>query len=174
MWLYIAWAIILAGAELTAAAQGTEFGFSLDYRTPTFARAAALLTIFRAAERAIRRNMQACTVDGLAGELCTVPDALRPIVERLEIAGLVLEISPEVSARHSGIFLLRDSSELTLAEVLEAIDSPPENINGDECVGAVLRSLAASERDAFRAITVKDLLEGRFAQCSSVEQRGLP
>jgi membrane protein len=163
-WIYIAWTIILAGAELAAAAQGTEAGFSLDYRSPVFVRTAVLLTVFRAAERALSRSAPPCTIESLAGELDAPLAILRPILDHLEDAGIIIELGNDFTASRSGLFLARDSSELTLAEVFEGFGRISESINGDERISGVLKSLAATERESLSGITVKDLVLGRFGQ----------
>jgi membrane protein len=161
-WMYIAWTIVLAGAELAAAAQGTEAGFSMDYRSPAFMRTALLLTVFRTAQRALSRSAPACTIESLAAELDAPLAILRPILDQLRDAGIVIELSSGSSAPRSGLFLARDSSELTLAEVLEAFDRLPENIHGDERISGVLKSLAATERESLSGLTVRDFVLGRF------------
>jgi len=161
-WIYIAWTIVLAGAELAAAAQGTEAGFSLDYRSPAFVRTAVLLTVFRTAERALSRKAPACTVESLAAELDAPSAILRPVLAQLEDAGIIIESGSDSSTSRMGLFLARDSSELTLAEVFEAFQGVPENIHGDERISAVLKSLAASEQESLSGLTVKDLVLGRF------------
>jgi membrane protein len=163
-WIYIAWTIILVGAELAAAAQGTEPGFSINYRSPAFARAAILLVVFRAAERALSRKAPACTIDSLAAELDTPVATLRPILDQLQEAGIMIELSNNSIASRSGLFLARDSSELTMAEVFEGFGQIPQNIRGDERICAVLKTLAATERDNLSGLTVKDLVLGRFSQ----------
>jgi membrane protein len=163
-WIYIAWTIILVGAELAATAQGTEPGFSINYRSPAFGRAAILLVVFRAAERALSRKAPACTIDSLAAELDTPVATLRPILDQLQEAGIIIELSNNSIASRSGLFLARDSSELTVAEVFEGFEQIRENIRGDERICAVLKTLAATERDNLSGLTVKDLVLGRFSQ----------
>jgi membrane protein len=163
-WIYIAWTIVLAGAELAAAAQGTEAGFSLDYRSPAFVRTAVLLTVFRTAERALSRKAPACSIESLAAELDVPSATLRPILDQLENAGIIIELGSDSNASRSGLFLARDSSELTVAEVLEGFERVPENIHGDERISAVLKSLAATEQEILSGLTVKDLVLGRFGQ----------
>jgi membrane protein len=163
-WIYIAWTIILAGAELAAAAQGTEAGFSLDYRSPGFVRTAMLLTVFRTAERALSRNASPCTIDSLAAELDAPAAILRPIVDQLQNGGIIIEASGDSNAARAGFFLARDSSELTLAEVFEGFARLPEKIHGDERICAVLNILALSEHESLSGVTVKDWVLGRFGQ----------
>jgi membrane protein len=160
-WIYIAWTIVLAGAELAAAAQGTEAGFSLDYRSPAFVRIAVLLTIFRTAERALSHNAPACTIESLAAELNAPSAILRPILDQLRNVGIIIELGSDSAPPRAGLFLARDSSELTVAEVFEGFYRLPENIHGDERIYAVLKSLAATERDSLGTLTVKDLVRSR-------------
>jgi membrane protein len=161
-WLYIAWTIVLAGAELAAAAQGTEAGFSLDYRSPAFVRTAVLLTVFRAAERALSPHAQACTIEGLAAELDAPATILRPILDQLQNAGIVIESANDSTTSLSGVFLARDSSELTVAEVFEPFEQVPENIHGDQRISGVLKSLATTQQESLSGLTIKDLVLGRF------------
>jgi hypothetical protein len=53
---------------------------------------------------------------------------------------------------------------LTVAEVFEGFGQIPQNIRGDERICAVLKTLAATERDNLSGLTVKDLVLGRFSQ----------
>ncbi|HKV55706.1 MAG TPA: YhjD/YihY/BrkB family envelope integrity protein [Candidatus Binataceae bacterium] len=161
-WIYIAWSIVLAGAELTAAAQGTESAFSLDYHSPDFVRTALLLTVFRAGERAQAPKAPICSIDRLAAELGAPKAILRPILDRLAAEGIILEADKAASPAHQGIFLARDSSELTLAEVFAAFERPADDSLGDQRIDSVLRGIAASQHEALGAITVKDLVKGSF------------
>ena len=161
-WIYVASTIVLAGAELAAAAQGTEAGFSLDYRSPGFVRTAVLLMLFRTAERALSRDGAACTIESLASELGAPPAILRPILDQLENAGIIIEVVSDSTASRSGLFLARDSSELRLTEVFEIFE-PREELHGDERIAAVLKSLAAIEHETLGALTVKDLVIGRIS-----------
>jgi membrane protein len=161
-WIYIAWTTVLAGAELAAAAQGTEPGFSLDYRSPGFERTAMLVAVFRSAERALSRTAPACTIDSLATELDAPPAVLRPIIDQLKSAGIIIEVTSDSTASRSGLFLARDSSELTVAEVLQGFGHIPETIRGDERICALLKTLAATEQESVGGVTLRDIVLGRF------------
>jgi membrane protein len=163
-WIYIAWTTVLAGAELAAAAQGTEAGFALDYRSPGFVRTAVLLTVFRAAERALSRNGPTCTIDSLAAELGAPTAILRPILDQLKNAGIIIEVSGDSNGSRTGVFLARDSSELTVAEVFQSFEPVPERIHGDERIAAVLNTLASTEYECLNGLTAKELVLGGFGQ----------
>jgi membrane protein len=161
-WIYIAWIIVLAGAEITAAAQGIEPAFTIDYRSPVFVRTAALLAVFRAGERMLSRRANPCSVQSLAAEMGMPITGIRPIIDQLAQAGLIIESGGRPPSE--GLFLARDSSEITLAEVLGAFYTAPENAHGDERIASLLKSLNETERDAMSRLTVKDLVSGHFEQ----------
>ncbi len=165
-WIYIAWIIVLFGAELTAAIQGIETTFDIDHRTPSFVRIAALLTVFRAGERMLARpGARPCTVHGLAGELGVSETALRPIVENLKRGGIVIEAAdtPSILNHGYGIFLARDSSAITVAEVLACLDRAAAKPRGDQRIVAILDSVTDAEREMLGGLTVMDLVSGRIA-----------
>jgi membrane protein len=165
-WIYIAWIIVLYGAELTAAIQGIEPTFDIDHRAPSFVRIAALLTVFRAGERMLARpGARPCTVHGLAGELGVSETALRPIVEHLKHGGIVIESaeSPSFFDRTRELFLARDSSTITIAEVLGCLNSASATPRGDQRIAAILDGLTAAEREMLGGLTVLDLVSGRIA-----------
>ena len=165
-WIYIAWNIVLFGAELTAVLQGVEPTFDIDHRTPGFVRIAALLIVFRAGERMLMQpGAKPCTIHGLAGELGVSETALRPIVERLKRGGIVIESADSSSFfnRGHGIFLARDSSKIPLAEVLGCLESTPATPGGDRRIAAILESVSAAEHELLGGLTVMDLASGKIA-----------
>ena len=160
-WIYIAWIIILAGAEITAAAQGIEPAFTIDYRSPAFVRTAALLAAFRAGQRMRSRDGKPCSVNSLAAEMGVPVTAIRPIIDQLAQSGLIVESGDKPP--RDGIFLARDSTDIALAEVLGAFYTTPENVRGDERISSLLEALNDTEREAMSRITVRDLIDGSFA-----------
>jgi membrane protein len=174
-WIYMAWVIVLYGAELTAAAQGITATFNLDHRTPSFVRIAALLTVFRAGERMMNREAPApvCTAHALAAELGVSESALEPVLDRLKRGGIIVE-SAERSAgrdRSPGLFLARDSSAISIAEVLECLDKEPASFHGDGRIVAILEGLTAAEREMLGSLTVQDLVAGRIAAPPEASER---
>ncbi|HEX3408713.1 MAG TPA: YhjD/YihY/BrkB family envelope integrity protein [Candidatus Binataceae bacterium] len=172
-WIYTAWIIVLYGAELTAALQGMEPSFDIDHRAPGFVRIAALLTVFRAGERMLAHaDTKPCTIHGLASELGVSESALRPIVEKLKQGGIVIESadSPTFFDRTQEIFLARDSSTITIAEVLGCLNRAPTVVHGDPRIAAILEGLTAAERDMLGGLTVLDLASGRISRAKNPER----
>jgi DNA-binding IscR family transcriptional regulator len=165
-WIYIAWSIVLIGAELTAVMQGIDPTFEIDHRTPGFTRIAALTIVFRAAERMQKRaGAEPCTVHGLANELRVPELALRPIVERLKRGGIVVEAMDSTSFfdRGQGIFLTRDSSKILLAEVLGCLESTAATPGGDQRITVLLQSVSSAEHELLGGMTVMDLVAEKIA-----------
>jgi membrane protein len=164
-WIYLAWIIVLYGAELTVAIEGIEPIFAIDRRAPGFVRVAALTTVFRAGEQMLARpGAPLCTVHRLAGELGVAETALRPIIEQLKQGGILIEAIDrrESADRTSGIFLARDSSKITLAEVFEALNLATASAHGHQPIAAIFKRLTAAEHELLAGLTVTDLVEGRI------------
>ncbi len=160
-WIYIAWMIVLFGAELTAAAHGGEASLAIDQRAPDFVRAAALLIVYRAARRMLEGpGAGACTARAIATEMGVNQPAVQPVIDRLKRGGIIVEAAE--GSNGGGIFLARDSASITVVDAL-VIFASPASAARDERIGAALTALAAAERGALGKLTLKDLALGNVA-----------
>jgi len=175
-WVYIAWIIVLAGAELTASAEGIEPVFREYNKSPNLVRTAALLTVFRAGQRMLRPDAKPCGAESLSRELGVTETFLSPIIDDLKRAGIIVESADALSAYRSGLLLGRDSSKIYLTEVLECFAAGGIDNHGDQPVAKVLEKLTAAERESLGAITIEDFVKGelnfgRNPQSADAEQR---
>jgi membrane protein len=171
-WIYMAWVIVLYGAELTAAAQSTAPALAISQDAPNFERIAALLTALRAGQRMAARDAPLCTAKSLAAEMGVAEVALHPVLGRLADAGVIVESSTPGAALH-GIFLARDSSTIPLTEVLAALEAPRSDGEANSPVASLIDGLGAAERAALGTLTVKDLVKGDFGATSPRTEDGL-
>ncbi|MGH7915828.1 MAG: YhjD/YihY/BrkB family envelope integrity protein, partial [Candidatus Binataceae bacterium] len=163
-WIYIAWVIVLYGAELTAAAQGIRPSFGIDYRTPAFARTAALLAVFRAGERMHQEKRAAgnCTAHSLATELSVSEAAVIPVIARLKGGGILVESieeSPYTNVDH-GLYLARDSGAISIAEVLACLQTGLIG-RASGRVHAIVQAIGEAEAEVLGSMTVRDLVAGK-------------
>jgi membrane protein len=158
-WIYMSWTILLYGAELAAAMQQANGQHSdADFAGQDFWRAAALLTMLRLAER--MRNQRTCVgVDSIAGELGVDKQVLLPLLGRLKEAGLIVEVRDARSdTPHQGLFLARDPSLISLAEVIRHASSRCAQRVREPRVQSAIRMATQCESEALKTLTVRHLL----------------
>jgi membrane protein len=172
-WIYISWVIVLLGAVLTAALQGIEGPLDLDQHSPNIARVAALLTVQRAGERMLQREgSRPCTALGLASELGVGQKVFQTVLNKLMLAGIVVE-STQASADHTPqIVLARDTSAIPLTEVIACIDNGA--LRGGDEITALIEQLSAAEREKLGSLTVNDLATGRCTVAGSLGPAAAP
>jgi membrane protein len=152
-WIYMAWVVVLSGAEIAAAAQGSTSGFAVAYRSGDFPRVAAFLTVMRIAERMRSGKRGICTVRSLAEELDVPERAVQTIIDQLKESGIIHEVASETGP--PTFMLSRDSNTIPLSDVLAALGEPlPDTA---PALVAVLKDLRNTEQAALASLTVADL-----------------
>jgi len=166
VWIYVAWAVILFGAEVTAAVQrGADISY-IKPASPDFPYAAALYILIQLAER-FRRGGDAITTWTLARHMLVRESTLEPIVDALKEAGVVVESAASVHSGKSGLFLVRDPASIVLGDALADIVPPDERDSSDPRVSHVLDELESARTNVLKSITLEQLLTATAPQADA-------
>jgi membrane protein len=153
VWVYVAWAIVLFGAELTAAIQrGVPQRALHRGESAGFARAAALQVLLRLAERqdGVDRERR-ITVETLADDLGVEPRALAPVVERLLASGAL------ASGADDALALAAPAESLSVADAMRGLLDAEAGDARDARVEELLERVGRAEREVLRGVTIADL-----------------
>ncbi|HVA77392.1 MAG TPA: YhjD/YihY/BrkB family envelope integrity protein [Candidatus Binataceae bacterium] len=163
VWTYMAWAIILFGAEVTAAAQrGVDYA-PMHPESPDFPCAAALHVLVRLADQQTREGPALHATD-LAHQLGLSPAILEPIVEGLKSGGFIVEAGAEKGAKAgAGLYLVRAPGSIKLADALRAVIADNNAANADSRVASVMRQIASAQMGVLATMTLADLLRAATA-----------
>ncbi len=156
VWIYIAWAVILFGAELTASVQRGDIPAMLGPMSPDFLYSATMHILLRLADRAYHGGDE-ITSWTLARELFVAEPAITPILDGLKSGGFVIEADPSNGALNQGLFLARQASTITLADALKSVDFDHGATDGDPRVDRVLAKMGAVRNELLKTITLEDI-----------------
>ena len=166
VWIYIAWAVILFGAELTAAVQRGDVPPMLGPMSPDFLYSATMHILVRLADRAYHAGDDV-TSWTLARELYVAEAAIRPILDGLKGGGFVIEADSSTGSLNQGLFLARQASTIVLADAMKSVDFDQGASDGDPRIDRVLAKLSAVRTDLFKTITLEDI---RSPEAKAVDQ----
>jgi len=156
VWIYIAWAVILFGAELTASVQRGDIPAMLGPMSPDFLYSATMHILLRLADRAYHGGDD-ITSWTLARELFVAEPSITPILDGLKSGGFVIEADPSSGALNQGLFLARQASTITLADALKSVDFDHGASDGDPRVDRVLAKMGAVRNELLKTITLEDI-----------------
>jgi membrane protein len=166
VWIYIAWSLILFGAELTAALQRGDIPPMLGPAAPDFLYAATMHILLRLADRAYKGGDEV-TSWTLAHELYTPETQIRAILDGLKSGGYVIEADPSSSSLNQGLFLARQASTIVIADAFKSVDFDKGASDGDPRVDRVLEKMSTVRNDLLKTITLEDI---RATAAKAVEQ----
>ncbi len=156
VWIYIAWSVILFGAELTASVQRGDVPPMLGPMSPDFLYSATMHILVRLADRAYRGGDD-ITSWTLSHELLVPEATLKPILDGLKAGGFVIEADPGSGSLNQGLFLARQSSTIVLADAIRSVDIDHGASDGDARVDRVLAKMGAVRNDLLKTITLEDI-----------------
>ena len=159
VWLYMAWLIVLFGAELTAAIERGVPAFATMPHLPEFPRLVALLAMIRIAETEERADATPVSYESLAAEMRTHVDDIAPILDGLKHAGLIVENVEDADADERKIYLCRAPSAITVEQILEPLASLEQHEVTDSRIRNVLEVVRRATHDAVRPITLADMMK---------------
>ncbi len=166
VWIYIAWAVILFGAELTAAVQRGDLPPTLGPMSPDFLYSATMHILVRLADRAYHAGDDV-TPWTLARELYVAEAAIQPILDGLKAGGFVIEADSSTGSLNQGLFLARQASTIVLADAIKSVDFDQGASDGDPRIDRVLAKLSAVRTDLLKTITLEDI---RSPEAKAVDQ----
>jgi membrane protein len=166
VWIYIAWSVILFGAELTASLQRGDIPAMLGPMSPDFLYSATMHILVRLADRAYRGGDD-ITPRTLSRELLVPEATLKPILDGLKAGGFVIEADPGAGSLNQGLFLARQSSTIVLADAIKSVDFDHGASDGDPRVDRVLAKMGAVRNDLLATITLEDI---RSPEAKAVDQ----
>jgi membrane protein len=166
VWIYIAWSIILFGAELTASIQRGDIPPMLGPMSPDFLYSATMHILIRLADRAYRGGDD-ITSWTLSHELFVPEATLKPILDGLKAGGFVIEADANSGALNQGLFLARQSSTIVLADAIKSVDFDHGASDGDPRVDLVLAKMGAVRDGLLKTITLEDI---RSPEAKAVDQ----
>ncbi len=166
VWIYVAWSVILFGAELTASIQRGDIPPMLGPMSPDFLYSATMHILIRLADRAYRGGDD-ITPWTLSHELCVPEATLAPILDGLKAGGFVIEADASKGALNQGLFLARQSSTIVLADAIKSLDFDKGASDGDPRVNLVLEKMGAVRNGFLKTITLEDI---RSPEAKAVDQ----
>ena len=166
VWIYIAWSIILFGAELTASIQRGDIPPMLGPMSPDFLYSATMHILIRLADRAYRGGDD-ITSWTLSHELFVPEATIKPIIDGLKSGGFVIEADPSTGSLNQGLFLARQSSTIVLADAIKCVEFDQGARDGDPRVDLVLAKMGAVRNGLLKTITLEDI---RSPEAKAVDQ----
>jgi membrane protein len=164
VWLYLAWAIVLLGLEVTFAVQnlGSVRRDLRGGRVSITGRTRVVLAVLLHLARRFHRGAAPATAEALATELEIPPRLLLGVLDLLQRLGLVTEVAGGDGA--SAYLPAREPETLALSDVLQRLAAdgseyaPPPRCPEAAVINRVVETLAADGAGGVTGVTLRDLV----------------
>jgi membrane protein len=170
VWIYIAWAIILFGAELTAALQRGDIPPMLGPLSPDFRYSSTMHILLRLADRSFHGGDD-ITSWHMARELGVAEAIILPILNALKEGGFVIEADASSGALNQGLFLARQPSTIVLADAIDSVMTDEGARDSDPRVERVIEKLDSARRAVLKTITLEDIRSPEAKAADVIEAR---
>ncbi|MDO8434062.1 MAG: YhjD/YihY/BrkB family envelope integrity protein [Candidatus Binatus sp.] len=167
VWIYVAWAVVLFGAELTAAIQRGDIPTTIGPMSADFPYIATLQILLRLSDRALKSG-QVIKTETLAREMNVAEPAIVRIVAGLMEGGFIIRADPGSPSHSQGLFLARDPSAIVLADAIDAVMAPAQGVE-DARIAMVLEKLGEARHGALKSITLAELRSPASSTAHRVE-----
>ncbi|WP_018861729.1 YhjD/YihY/BrkB family envelope integrity protein [Thioalkalivibrio sp. ALJ3] len=166
IWIYLAWLILLIGANVAFYVQHPEYMTvrGLRLRLSGAARERMGLHLMQQVGQRFLDGRSPPTLDHVAHDLSVPGNALGEVAQALESAGLLVRAGTDGTCYVPG----RDLERIRVDEILEALRQDADaralrRLQGDPAVEATLEELEAARRDRLDGRTLRDLLKSEGA-----------
>ena len=162
IWVYVAWVVILLGAEVSNSVQhfrqqdGGHGRFR--YETNGYLNASGVITLFLIVAERFAKGEGACLVEEVAARSGASEEVVHQSFERFKAAGLIYEVEGDTD----GYLPARALEDITLATLVDAVEGEmtmhlAQGISS-ESGARVLGTLQQSQREYLEKVTVASLL----------------
>lgn len=166
IWIYLAWLILLIGANVAFYVQHPEYMTvrGLRLRLSGAARERVGLHLMQQVGQRFLDGRVPPTLDHVAHDLSVPGNALGEVAQALESAGLLVRAGTDATCYVPG----RDLDRIRVDEILEALRQDADaralrRLQGDPVVEATLEELEVVRRDHLDGRTLRDLLNSERA-----------
>ena len=162
IWIYVAWVVILLGAEVSNSVQHLHrqdvARGRFRYETHGYLNASGIITLFLIVAERFAKGEGACLVEEVATRSGVSVEVVHQSFERFKAAGLIYEVEGDTD----GYLPARALEDITLATLVDAVEGEMttdfvRRISSASGV-RVLGTLRESQRECLEQVTVASLL----------------
>ena len=162
IWIYVAWVVVLLGAEVSHAIQHRSAPNSTDrqrhHETNGYLNTADVITMFLIVAERFAKGEGACLVEEVAERSGISEELVHQSFERFKAAGLIYEVEGDTD----GYLPARALEDITLAALVNAVEGEltlqlAKDVSS-ESGARVLETLQQSHRSCLEAVTIAALL----------------